>query len=50
MPLLKVYNPAAVVKHLNGLINVYKPKNMKLNQVKTAILYNICRGKVNYQA
>ncbi|KAI9583372.1 mitochondrial mRNA pseudouridine synthase Trub2 [Glossina fuscipes] len=43
MPLLKVYNPATVVKHLNGLINVYKPKNMKLNQVKAAILYNICR-------
>uniref|UniRef100_A0A1A9WQZ9 Pseudouridine synthase II N-terminal domain-containing protein n=1 Tax=Glossina brevipalpis TaxID=37001 RepID=A0A1A9WQZ9_9MUSC len=43
MPLMKVYNPATVVKHLNGLINVYKPSGMKLNHVKRAILHNICR-------
>ncbi|XP_030375379.1 mitochondrial mRNA pseudouridine synthase Trub2 [Scaptodrosophila lebanonensis] len=44
MSLTKVYDAATVLKHLNGIINVYKPAGMKVHQVRTAILANICKG------
>lgn len=44
MSVTKVYDASVVFKHLNGLINIYKPAGMKMKHVKSAILYNICRG------
>lgn len=36
---------AVVVKHLNGLINVYKPSGVSVKQVQKTIVYNMCRGE-----
>lgn len=47
MSLKKVHDASTVFKHLNGLINVYKPNGMKVKHVKAAILHNICQGKNN---
>lgn len=44
MSLTKVHEASVVFKHLNGLINIYKPAGVKVKHVKTAILHNICRG------
>ncbi|EDW00580.1 mitochondrial mRNA pseudouridine synthase Trub2 [Drosophila grimshawi] len=44
MSLTKVYDAATVFKHLNGIINVYKPAGMKVKHVRNAILGNICKG------
>ncbi|KAH8389947.1 probable tRNA pseudouridine synthase 2 [Drosophila serrata] len=44
MALTKVYDAATVFKHLNGILNVYKPAGVKAKQVRNAILSNICRG------
>ncbi|XP_034478483.1 mitochondrial mRNA pseudouridine synthase Trub2 [Drosophila innubila] len=44
MALTKVYDAATVFKHLNGIINVYKPAGMKVKHVRNAILGNICKG------
>ncbi|XP_065368261.1 pseudouridylate synthase TRUB2, mitochondrial [Calliphora vicina] len=43
MSLTKVQDASLVFKHLNGLINIYKPAGMKVKHVKSAILHNICR-------
>lgn len=47
MTLTKVYDAATVFKHLNGIINVYKPAGMKVKHVRNAILSNICKGSSN---
>ncbi|KAH8413648.1 hypothetical protein KR222_002546 [Zaprionus bogoriensis] len=44
MALTKVYDAATVFKHLNGIINVYKPAGMKVGHVRNAILSNIAKG------
>ncbi|XP_064536724.1 pseudouridylate synthase TRUB2, mitochondrial [Drosophila montana] len=44
MALTKVYDAATVFKHLNGIINVYKPAGIKVKHVRNAILSNICKG------
>ena len=46
MSLKKIQDASVVFKHLNGLINVYKPAGMKVKHVKTAILHNISRGNI----
>ncbi|XP_037946955.1 mitochondrial mRNA pseudouridine synthase Trub2-like [Teleopsis dalmanni] len=43
MPLVKVYDAATVLRHLNGIVNIYKPANMSLKKVKEAVLHNITR-------
>ncbi|ALC41203.1 CG7849 [Drosophila busckii] len=44
MALTKVYDAATVFKHLNGIINVYKPAGVKVQHVRNAILSNISKG------
>ncbi|KAH8277677.1 hypothetical protein KR018_003473 [Drosophila ironensis] len=44
MALTKVYDAATVFKHLNGILNVFKPAGMKVKHVRNAILSNICKG------
>ncbi|XP_046866046.1 mitochondrial mRNA pseudouridine synthase Trub2-like [Drosophila willistoni] len=44
MSLTKVYDAATVFRHLNGVLNVYKPAGMKVIHVRNAILANICKG------
>ncbi|EDX05853.1 mitochondrial mRNA pseudouridine synthase Trub2 [Drosophila simulans] len=44
MALTKVYDAATVFKHMNGILNVYKPAGMKVKHVRNAILSNICKG------
>ncbi|KAH8267392.1 hypothetical protein KR026_009997 [Drosophila bipectinata] len=44
MTLTKVYDAATVFRHLNGILNVYKPAGMKVKHVRNAILSNICKG------
>ncbi|EDW89803.1 mitochondrial mRNA pseudouridine synthase Trub2 isoform X1 [Drosophila yakuba] len=44
MALTKVYDAATVFKHMNGILNVYKPAGMKVKHVRNAILNNICKG------
>ncbi|KAI8037402.1 pseudouridylate synthase TRUB2, mitochondrial [Drosophila gunungcola] len=44
MALTKVYDAATVFKHLNGILNVYKPAGMKVKHVRNAIIGNICKG------
>ncbi|KAM7343691.1 pseudouridylate synthase TRUB2, mitochondrial [Cochliomyia hominivorax] len=43
MSLTKVHDASVVFKHLNGLLNIYKPAGMKVKHVKAAILHNISR-------
>jgi len=45
MALTKVYDAVTVFKHMNGILNVYKPSGMKVKHVRNAILSNICKGK-----
>lgn len=45
MALTKVYDAATVFRHLNGILNVYKPAGMKVKHVRNAILSNIAKGK-----
>lgn len=49
MALTKVFDAATLFKHLNGILNVYKPAGMKAKQVRNAILSNICKGKDKFQ-
>ncbi|XP_017051457.1 mitochondrial mRNA pseudouridine synthase Trub2 [Drosophila ficusphila] len=44
MALTKVYDSATVLKHLGGILNIYKPAGMKVKHVRNAILSNICKG------
>ncbi|BFG05590.1 mitochondrial mRNA pseudouridine synthase Trub2 [Drosophila madeirensis] len=44
MALTKVYDAATVFRHLNGVLNVYKPAGMKVGHVRSAVLSNICKG------
>lgn len=46
MVLTKVYDAATVFRHLNGILNVYKPAGMKVKHVRNAILSNICKGNI----
>lgn len=43
MTLIKVYDAVTAFKHLNGIINVFKPPGRKTSHVRTAILHNLCR-------
>lgn len=33
-------------RHLDGIINIYKPAGVSMKQVQTAIITNLCRGEV----
>lgn len=39
-----VYDAATVWNCLNGVINVYKPAGLKVSQVRSTVIGNICRG------
>lgn len=47
MSLTKVFDAPTVFKHLNGIMNIYKPVGMRVKHVKNAILHNIVKGKAN---
>lgn len=47
MSLTKVYDAPTVFRHLNGIMNIYKPAGMKARHVKDAVLHNIVQGKAN---
>lgn len=42
----KVSEASAVWKHLNGIINVYKPAGVSFYKVRNAIVHNICKGNL----
>ncbi|XP_067627113.1 pseudouridylate synthase TRUB2, mitochondrial [Eurosta solidaginis] len=44
MSLTKVYDAPTVFKHLNGIMNIYKPAGMKVGHVKNAVLHNITKA------
>lgn len=44
MALKKVSDPTIIFKYLNGIVNVYKPSNFSVKQVKSALLHNVCKG------
>lgn len=33
-------------KHLNGIINIYKPAGLTMKQVQNMVVSNICRGEI----
>jgi len=39
---VKVYDAPTIYRCLNGIIGIYKPAAKKINQVRNAILHNIC--------
>ncbi|XP_054736329.1 pseudouridylate synthase TRUB2, mitochondrial [Anastrepha obliqua] len=43
MSLTKVYDAPTVFRHLNGILNIYKPAGMKVKHVKNAVLHNITK-------
>ncbi|CAD7012956.1 mitochondrial mRNA pseudouridine synthase Trub2 [Ceratitis capitata] len=43
MSLTKVYDAPTVFRHLNGIMNIYKPAGMKVKHVKNAVLHNIAK-------
>ncbi|XP_075166939.1 pseudouridylate synthase TRUB2, mitochondrial [Haematobia irritans] len=42
MSLQKIQDASVIFRHLNGIINVYKPQGMKVKHVRAAILHKIC--------
>ena len=45
MALRRVYDAPTVWKCLNGIVNVYKPPGKKVEHVKNAVFFNLCKGK-----
>lgn len=46
MSLVTVKDAATVWKYLNGVINVYKPAGLTVQQVRHTIIGNLCRGNI----
>lgn len=40
-----ITDAAIAARHLNGLINVYKPSGVSVKQVQNTVTYNLCRGE-----
>lgn len=41
-----IFEAPKVWRHLNGIINIYKPAGLSMKQVQSSVISNICRGAI----